>query len=158
MAKGYMFGIQVPPDMTERQAVETAAYIKDAGGSLKFGIPKGVYRTATSNGNPEVVAAIDDVVDASGMRIIAGSMLNTMSFWGVRGTIPVQTYTQCDDVFEYKQSDLVCVRFPVGYYRPNAEAYPPTVTIKRADLARAIGLTSSKIVKGQTILGITGTG
>lgn len=50
------------------------------------------------------------------------------------------------------------VRLTPGAYLTNASSGYPEVSIAQATLASAIGLTADKIVAGQTILGIAGTG
>jgi len=55
-------------------------------------------------------------------------------------------------------SGALYVRLTPGAYLTNASSGYPEISIPQATLASAIGLTADKIVAGQTILGIAGTG
>ena len=48
-------------------------------------------------------------------------------------------------------------RFPNGYY-PNYDSSGAALYLPNANVASAIGLTAAKLVQGQSVLGITGTG
>ena len=47
---------------------------------------------------------------------------------------------------------------PEGYYRSDGQSWAPEARISNSDMASGIGLTAAKLLKGQTVLGITGTG
>lgn len=47
---------------------------------------------------------------------------------------------------------------PEGYYHSDGQSWAPEARISNSDMASGIGLTAAKLLKGQTVLGITGTG
>ena len=73
----------------------------------------------------------------------------------VTGTIPIYGSSVASSVVPWNES--IYFRMPIGYYEEaccgTAEVYATN-----ADVASAIGLTAGKLLKGQTVLGITGTG
>ena len=56
-------------------------------------------------------------------------------------------------------TDYVAINaLPEGYYRSDGQSWAPEARISNSDMASGIGLTAAKIVKGNTILGIAGSG
>lgn len=59
----------------------------------------------------------------------------------------------------YMYEGFLCVNFPLGAYRTKVSGYTGAqVQVAQSEVASAIGLTASKLVSGQSCLGITGTG
>ena len=48
-------------------------------------------------------------------------------------------------------------KIPYGYYPQSSNGWAPEIRAKKSDVANHIGLTANKIVKGNTICGVTGT-
>ena len=48
-------------------------------------------------------------------------------------------------------------KIPYGYYPQSSNGWAPEIRAKKTDVANHIGLTANKIVKGNTICGVTGT-
>ena len=56
-------------------------------------------------------------------------------------------------------TDYVAINaLPEGYYHSDGQYWAPEARISNSDMASGIGLTAAKLLKGQTVLGITGTG
>ena len=59
----------------------------------------------------------------------------------------------------YMYEGLLCVNFPLGAYRTKVSGQTGSqVQVAQSKVASAIGLTADKLMSGQTVLGIAGTG
>ena len=72
----------------------------------------------------------------------------------VTGTMPNNLSGTASSVITYENS--LYYRIPAGYY--GGLGWGSEISATYADVASAIGLTAGKLLKGQTVLGITGTG
>ncbi len=72
----------------------------------------------------------------------------------VTGTMPNNLSGTASSVMTYENS--LYYRIPAGYY--GGLGWGSEISATYADVASAIGLTAGKLLKGQTVLGITGTG
>ncbi len=119
----------------------------------------------SKNSQTTVEGALDDLYNkanygtASAGQILSGK---TALVGGskVTGTMPSKNGSSKATKVSGNASNLYMV-FPYGYY-PAETHFSTTnsseVYASNADVASAIGLTKEKLLKGQTILGITGTG
>ena len=73
----------------------------------------------------------------------------------VTGTMPTYGSSVASSVVPWNGS--VYFRMPIGYYE-EACCGTAEVAATNADVASAIGLTAGKLLKGESVLGITGTG
>jgi len=77
------------------------------------------------------------------------------------GTMPTYTQNQAGSVYDSGQQGALFFRnIPEGYYAGGGAQYPyrPEIYAAYADVAGAIGLSADKVMKGNTILGVAGTG
>ena len=110
---------------------------------------QGVYDKGFSEGGPTgITATAPDVLTGK----VFGSGGNTKS----TGTMPKRASVSTASAVSY-DGVRVTGRFPNGYY-PNYDSSGAALYLPNANVASAIGLTAAKIVKGNTILGIAGTG
>lgn len=110
---------------------------------------QGVYDKGFSEGGPTgITASAPDVLTGK----VFGSGGNTKS----TGTMPKRASVSTASAVSY-DGVRVTGRFPNGYY-PNYDSSGAALYLPNANVASAIGLTAAKIVKGNTILGIAGTG
>jgi hypothetical protein len=72
----------------------------------------------------------------------------------VTGTMPNNLSGTASSVITYENS--LYYRIPAGYY--GGLGWGSEISATYADVASAIGLTAGKLLKGQTVLGLTGTG
>ncbi len=78
----------------------------------------------------------------------------------VKGTMPLKNGSSQASKVSANANNVYMV-FPYGYYPAETHfntANTSEVYATNADVASAIGLTAGKLLKGQTVLGITGTG
>lgn len=86
------------------------------------------------------------------------------NFYDANGSLATGTLVEhpewvqsVDDPYMYE--GVLCVNFPLGAYRTKASGQTGAqVQVAQSEVASAIGLTASKLVSGQSCLGITGTG
>ena len=117
------------------------------------------------NNQTTVEGALNDLyTKANYGNASAGQILNgkTALVGGkqVTGTMPSKNGSSKASKVSANASNVYMV-FPYGYYPAEnhfSTANTSEVYATNADVASAIGLTANKIVKGQSILGITGTG
>lgn len=77
------------------------------------------------------------------------------------GAIPTYTQGEAGEVYNSgEQAKLFFRNIPEGYYKNGGETYPyrPEIYAGYSDVAGAIGLSADKVMKGNTILGVAGTG
>lgn len=72
------------------------------------------------------------------------------------GTMPSRASVSTASAVTY-DGVRVMGRFPNGYY-PNYDSSGAALYLPNANVASAIGLTAAKLVQGQSVLGLTGTG
>ena len=110
---------------------------------------QGVYDKGFSEGGPTgITATAPDVLTGK----VFGSGGNTKS----TGTMPKRASVSTASAVSY-DGVRVTGRFPNGYY-PNYDSSGAALYLPNANVASAIGLTAAKLVQGQSVLGITGTG
>lgn len=125
----------------------------NAGGS--YTIPKGYH-----NGNGKITA--NSLASQTSATATAGQILSGQTAFvngnKVTGTlVNREAYTSAVGV-AIGANSVVYVRINSGGYINNGSAGYPEVMVNGSDIASAIGLTADKIVAGNTILGIAGTG
>ncbi len=111
------------------------------------------------NSQTTVEGALNDLYtkanygNASASQILSGK---TALVGGskVTGTMPNNLSGTASSVITYENS--LYYRIPAGYY--GGLGWGSEISATYADVASAIGLTAGKLLKGQTVLGITGTG
>ncbi len=111
------------------------------------------------NNQTTVEGALNDLYtkanygNASASQILSGK---TALVGGkqVAGTMPNNLSGTASSVITYENS--LYYRIPAGYY--GGLGWGSEISATYADVASAIGLTAGKLLKGQTVLGITGTG
>jgi hypothetical protein len=117
--------------------------------------PQGWYEGGGSSYAVIPTAEVANLYGITGDKLIQGTTIA-----GVNGTIPVRggssqaTQVGSNDTYTY-------FTFPYGYYPAEThfnQTNSSEVYAANSEIASAIGLTANKIVKGQTVLGITGTG
>lgn len=94
----------------------------------------------------------------------AGDVISGKNFYDANGSLATGTLVEhpawvqsVDDPYMYEE--VLCVNFPLGAYRTKASGQTGSqVQVAQSKVASAIGLSSSKLVSGQSCLGITGTG
>lgn len=110
---------------------------------------QGVYDKGFSEGGPTgITATAPDVLSGK----VFGSGGNTKS----TGTMPKRASVSTASAVTY-DGVRVTGRFPNGYY-PNYDSSGAALYLPNANVASAIGLTAAKLVQGQSVLGITGSG
>lgn len=116
--------------------------------NLKSGIKYG-----WANANYEGQYTSDGTLDASKMLVgqkgyskgvqVNGSMINRGQAQFAGGVGITSTY-------------LALTKIPAGYYPSDASSWAPEIRMSLADIANAIGLTSTKLVAGNKVCGIDG--
>lgn len=81
MAKGYMFGFQVPPDMPATSYAVSSNY---AGGYIAFRIKQGYYGKTSESGYPEILISAEDLATVIGLE--SKMIKQGYSILGIRGT------------------------------------------------------------------------
>ena len=117
------------------------------------------------NNQTTVEGALNDLyTKANYGNASAGQILNgkTALVGGkkVTGTMPLKNGSSQASKVSANANNVYMV-FPYGYYPAETHfntANTSEVYATNADVASAIGLTAGKLLKGQTVLGITGTG
>lgn len=111
---------------------------------------QGVYDKGFSAGGPTGITA-------TAPDVLSGKVFGSGGNAKATGTMPDRGQ------YQYGRfgsgTDYVAINaLPEGYYRSDGQSWAPEARISNSDMASGIGLTAAKIVKGNTILGIAGSG
>lgn len=111
---------------------------------------QGVYDKGFSEGGPTGITA-------TAPDVLSGKVFGSGGSAKATGTMPDRGQYQYGTFG--RGTDYVAINaLPEGYYRSDGQSWAPEARISNSDMASGIGLTAAKIVKGNTILGIAGTG
>ena len=95
-------------------------------------------------------------ITATAADVLSGKVFGSGGSAKATGTMPKRASVSTASAVSY-DGVRVTGRFPNGYY-PDYDSSGAALYLPNANVASAIGLTAAKIVKGNTILGIAGTG
>lgn len=111
---------------------------------------QGVYDKGFSEGGPSGITATD-------ADVLAGKVFGSGGNAKSTGTMPDRGQYQYGTFG--KGTDYVAINaLPEGYYHSDGQSWAPEARISNSDMASGIGLTAAKILKGNTILGVAGSG
>ena len=110
---------------------------------------QGVYDKGFSQGGPTGITA-------TAADVLSGKVFGSGGSAKATGTMPSRASVSTASAVTY-DGVRVMGRFPYGYY-PNYDSSGAALYLPNANVASAIGLTAAKLVKGNTVLGIAGTG
>ena len=111
---------------------------------------QGVYDKGFSEGGPSGITATD-------ADVLAGKVFGSGGNAKSTGTMPDRGQYQYGH-FGSGTNYIAINALPEGYYHSDGQSWAPEARISNSDMASGIGLTAAKIVKGNTILGIAGSG
>lgn len=109
---------------------------------------QGVYDKGFSQGGPTGITA-------TAADVLSGKVFGSGGSAKATGTMPSRASVSTASAVTY-DGVRVTGRFPYGYY-PNYDSSGAALYLPNANVASAIGLTAAKIVKGNTILGVSGS-
>ena len=95
-------------------------------------------------------------ITATAADVLSGKVFGSGGNAKATGTMPKRASVSTASAVSY-DGVRVTGRFPNGYY-PNYDSSGAALYLPNANVASAIGLTAAKLLKGQTVLGIAGTG
>ena len=95
-------------------------------------------------------------ITATAPDVLTGKVFGSGGSAKATGTMPKRASVSTASAVSY-DGVRVTGRFPNGYY-PNYDSSGAALYLPNANGASAIGLTAAKLLKGQTVLGIAGTG
>ncbi|MEY8352627.1 hypothetical protein AALB39_04630 [Lachnospiraceae bacterium 54-53] len=158
--------------------------VTTSGSNLVTRIPNGAYITNASSGYPEIITSLSSVASVGGLT--AAKLLSGQSALGVSGTATNDANVQAQYLLTGQiaygkngtkvngtmplnssnywnnslglglESDNLYSFFPTGYY-PQFDTRGSLHRIPIDRLRSVLGVTSNKILEGQSIAGITGT-
>ena len=109
-----------------------------------------VYDKGFSEGGPTGITA-------TAPDVLSGKVFGSGGSAKATGTMPDRGQYQYGTFG--KGTDYVAINaLPEGYYHSDGQSWAPEARISNSDMVSGIGLTAAKLLKGQTVLGITGTG
>ena len=143
-----------------------------ANGVCYIRIPVGAYLTragavGADNGYPEICASASMFGDAEASHVLTGKLFTSSAGFKATGTMPEHTdvswVEESNGILMGYYSNNVSISVPLGAYVgrrhfSNNSPMRSYVNVPYSNMAQSIGLTAGKIVKGNTILGIAGTG
>ena len=95
-------------------------------------------------------------ITATAPDVLSGKVFGSGGSAVATGTMPSRPSVSTASAVTY-DGVRVIGRFPNGYY-PNYDSSGAALYLPNANVASTIGLTAAKLLKGQSVLGITGTG
>ena len=103
-----------------------------------------------------------DFGNASANQVLSGTTFTSSNGLKISGTMPnrgsAQWSTGVGSGGSGSDAYISLQKIPAGYYpEDSSSSWAPEIRIKQSTVASKIGLTAAKIVKGNTILGISGT-
>lgn len=111
---------------------------------------QGVYDKGFSEGGPSGITATD-------ADVLAGKVFGSGGNAKSTGTMPDRGQYQYGH-FGSGTNYVAINALPEGYYHSDGQSWAPEARISNSDMASGIGLTAAKIMKGNTILGVAGSG
>ena len=156
-------------NMPSQTSCESIGY---ANGVCYIRIPVGAYLTragavGADNGYPEIYASASMFGDAEASHVLTGKLFTSSAGFKATGTMPEYTdvswVEETNGILMGYYSNNVSISVPLGAYVgrhhfSNNSPIQSYVNVPYSNMAQSIGLTAGKIVKGNTILGIAGTG
>lgn len=110
---------------------------------------QGAYDKGFAEGGPTGITA-------KASDVLSGKVFGSGGSAKATGTMPSRASVSTASAVTY-DGVRVTGRFPYGYY-PNYDSSGAALYLPNANVASAIGLTAAKLVAGNTVLGIAGTG
>lgn len=98
-----------------------------------------------------------DDVSFSASDLLTGKSANNSNGEKVNGTMPNRGEYQMTGGIGFANDYMAFNNIPYGYYPQSSNGWAPEIRAKMSDVAKAIGLTADKIVKGNSILGVDGS-
>lgn len=96
-------------------------------------------------------------ITATAPDVLSGKVFGSGGSAKATGTMPDRGQYQYGH-FGSGTNYVAINALPEGYYHSDGQSWAPEARISNSDMASGIGLTAAKLLKGQTVLGITGTG
>jgi hypothetical protein len=96
-------------------------------------------------------------ITATAPDVLSGKVFGSGGSAKATGTMPDRGEYQYGH-FGSGPNYVSITSLPEGYYHSDGHSWAPEARVPNSDMASGIGLTAAKLLKGQTVLGITGTG